>query len=96
MGNWYYPNGTEVPRPNRNYYNHFYRTGYTHQVRLGHPNDVFGPLGSYTCSVPDQQGHIWNASIFIIGIALNYVLINACLKLRYDNFSIGSTLQLYR
>ena len=84
MGNWYYPNGTEVPRPSH-YHSHNYRIGYTHQVRLTRKKDVLGPLGRYTCSIPDPQGRIWSASIFLVGMAydvLSGTLLWHILKLR--------------
>ena len=67
VGNWYYPNGTKVPRPHEGY-SLYHRIGHYNQVRLLRSHDAVGTLGNYTCSVPDQQGLVWSASIFIIGI----------------------------
>ena len=65
-GYWHYPNGTEVPLP-KNGYSLFYAIRYINQVRLTRQNNALGPLGSYTCSVPDPEGNIWNASIYLSG-----------------------------
>ena len=66
VGEWFYPNGTLVPRSN-SYVNNFARVGYSHQVRLARvvlrPTP---PLGVYTCEVPEAStGVLHNASITI-------------------------------
>ena len=68
VGNWYYPNGAKVLRQQEGYSPHYYRIGYSNQVRLMTFHDTVNPSGNYTCSVPDQQGFVWNSSIFIYGI----------------------------
>ena len=68
VGEWYYPDGTKVPRSNdsSNVVN-FARIGFTHQVRLA--REISGstpPLGVYTCQVPEPStGVLHNASITI-------------------------------
>ena len=66
VGEWYYPNGTLVPRPDGNVVD-FARISYTHQVRLGREvSDSTPPLGVYTCQVPDPStGFVYSASITI-------------------------------
>ena len=66
VGEWYYPNGTQVPRPSGVVVD-FARIGYTHQVRLGRVvSDSIPPLGVYTCQVPDpSSGFVYSASITI-------------------------------
>ena len=66
VGNWYYPNGSRVPRPHEGY-SHYYRVGYFNQVRLTRSSNTIRPSGYYTCSVPDYGGNIWNASIYLSG-----------------------------
>ena len=66
VGEWYYPNGTIVPRPGSNVRD-FERVGYTHQVRLGKAVlNSTPPPGVYTCRVPEPlTGVIHRASIII-------------------------------
>ena len=97
VGSWYYPNRTEVPRPSNNYYSHFYRIGHTHQVRLTRQNNVLGPLGRYTCSVPDPQGRIWSATIIITSMVfilyykahLTYSKVEVILLVSWPPFMLG-------
>ena len=54
VGEWYFPNGTMVPRkitahPSAN----FTRSGFTHEVRLNRRNSAILPTGIYECRVPD-------------------------------------------
>ena len=56
VGEWHFPNGTMVPRNRRyNRRGDFTRTGFTHQVRLNRRNNAMGPVGAYTCRVPDPE-----------------------------------------
>ena len=65
IGEWYYPNTTEVPSPSENVIN-FARFGYTHHVRLARVvSDSTPPPGVYTCQVPLNTNVIYNASITI-------------------------------
>jgi len=80
VGKWYYPNGTIV-YPLQYYYNYngqytISETRYTKQVRLVRRkgNNALGPTGIYTCSVPDEHGNLWNASILITGMDLDFHL----------------------
>ena len=49
-GEWYLPNGTRIIN---NPDNNFYRTRYTHQVRLYRKNGATEPTGVFTCEVPN-------------------------------------------
>ena len=55
VGDWFYPDGSMVPRSNNvgSSTNIFTRFGYTHQVRLGIVGTPSEPLGAYRCDVPD-------------------------------------------
>ena len=53
VGEWFFPNGTIVPRTRDSPNGDFTRTGWTHQVRLNRRNNTMTPLGTYTCVVPD-------------------------------------------
>ena len=66
VGEWYYPNGTLVPR-HRNDVVNFARIGYTHEVRLSREvSDFTPPLGAFTCEVPEPStGVLHRASINI-------------------------------
>ena len=66
LGEWRYPNGTLVPRPNNNPED-FTRFGFTLQVRLS--MEVSGPsppLGVYTCEVPYANGTLVTAIITLM------------------------------
>ena len=67
VGEWFYPNGSMVPRVNTigSAVNLVARFGYTHQVRLGSVGSPTGPLGVYRCDVPDKTTTIVSASINI-------------------------------
>ena len=68
VGEWYYPNGTLVPRP-AGLVTDFARVGSRHEVRLARAvlSDSTPPLGVYTCEVPEPStGILHNASIPIL------------------------------
>ena len=53
-GEWYYPNGTQVPTEGTR--SAIYRDrGDEGQVRLNRKNDTTDPTGLYRCEVPDAQ-----------------------------------------
>ena len=65
VGEWYYPDGTIVPRnfgaPADDILT---RTAFTQQVRLNRRANAVGPLGVYRCDVPaDPSGANISASI---------------------------------
>ena len=68
VGDYYYPNNSIVIRGNAIEIgtNTFSRYGYTHQVRLASVGNPLGPLGNYSCIVPDGlTGMNVSASIII-------------------------------
>ena len=68
VGEWFYPDGSMVPRSNtiNSSTNIFARYTHTHHVRLGSVGTPTGPLGAYRCDVPDgTTGTIVSASINI-------------------------------
>ena len=65
VGEWYFPNGTIVPRGSTSPNGDFTRTGYLQQVRLNRQNDAMAPLGNYICVVPNLEGVAFNATINI-------------------------------
>ena len=64
VGEWYFPNGTIVPRNNAAPSANFTRRGFTHQVRLNRRNNTMSPTGMYECRVPDGDTVV-NASIVL-------------------------------
>ena len=56
VGEWYYPDGSMVPRNRGNQNADFSRNGYAQQVRLNRRNDALGPVGEFTCKVPREDG----------------------------------------
>ena len=69
VGEWFYPDGSMVPRLSAIglTMDIFTRVGYTCQVRLRRVGSPTGPLGAYRCDVPDgTTGTNVSASINII------------------------------
>ena len=56
VGEWQYPNGTQVLRRRNNRGGNYSRSGFTQQVRLNRRNDAIGPTGEWTCTVPREEG----------------------------------------
>ena len=66
VGEWLYPNSTQVPRPSDSVVD-FVRIGYTHQVRLARKvSDSTPPLGVYTCQVPDPSTGVLHRAVIVI------------------------------
>ena len=55
-GEWYFPDGSIVPRARNDPNGDFTRSGFTEQVRLNRRNDAAAPTGVYTCAVPREDG----------------------------------------
>ena len=64
VGEWYFPDGTIVPRGS---VDDITRTGFTHQVRLNRRNNAMTPLGTYTCVVPDMNNAMNHTATIILG-----------------------------
>ena len=64
VGEWHFPNGDIVVRNNNA---DFFRSAFTHQVRLNRGNNnTMGPTGAYECRVPDGvTGDVVTASIIL-------------------------------
>ena len=79
IGDWIHNNELVVPLGSATGLNDiFVRIGYTRQIRLaavGHPT---GPVGDYTCSVPDANGIATTAIVRIINFAGEYRLHMDC------------------
>ena len=52
VGEWFFPDGSMVPRRRDEPENAFARTGYTQQVRLNRKDNAIMPTGAYSCRVP--------------------------------------------
>ena len=63
LGEWYFPNGTIVPRGYWSNRSDFIRSGSTQQVRLNNINGAISPRGDYECRVPDISGILHTATI---------------------------------
>ncbi len=70
IGGWLDPNNTPIPSPSALGVatNVFTRYLYTEQVRLATVGTPSGPLGVYTCVVPDMNGVDVSATITITNI----------------------------
>ena len=68
VGEWYFPDGSIVPRSRNSRNGDFTRSGFTHQVRLNRKSDAMAPLGTYTCRVPDagNSAVVHTASITLV------------------------------
>ena len=67
LGEWYFPNGTIVPRPRDNPNGDFITTRFTHQVHLNRRNNTTTPLGTYTCVVPDMKNAMNHNTTITLG-----------------------------
>ena len=67
LGDWYFPNGTIVPRFSEKMNGDFTRTGFTHQVRLNRRNNAMTPLGTYTCVVPSMNNAMNHTATITLG-----------------------------
>ena len=70
LGEWYFPNGTIVPRPRDSPNGDFMitRAGWTHELRLNRWNNAMTPLGPFECRVPHMDTtstEVHTAIIFI-------------------------------
>ena len=78
-GEWYFPNGTRIPRPSEGPL-YLTRVGYTNQVRLAKISSSFMlPCGPYRCEVPElSNGTHTSATINILeqGKQLKYCLLS--------------------
>ena len=67
VGEWFFPNGSMVPRNRDSPNGNFTRSGFTHQVRLNRRNNAMTPLGTYTCVVPDMNNTMNHNATIILG-----------------------------
>ena len=70
VGEWFFPDGSMVPRNRDGPNGNFIRTGWTHQVRLSRRNNAMTPLGPYECRVPHMDTtstEVYAATIIISG-----------------------------
>ena len=66
VGEWYFPDGTMVPRNSDAPSADFTRSGFTCQVRLNRRNNALTPTGAYECRVPDgDTEELINARIIL-------------------------------
>ena len=84
LGDWYFPNGTVVPRLKDSRNGNFTRVGSFLQIRLTRQNNAIEPLGTYTCVVPDQVNSTLNhtATITLLnGNTLSFLVTVLCMTL---------------
>ena len=67
LGEWYFPDGTIVPRFSASPNGDFTRTAWIHEVRLNRRNNAMTPLGIYTCVVPDMNSTMNNTASITLG-----------------------------
>ncbi len=70
IGNWYSPTGPPVITAANlgQTTDTLYGVEHAQQVRLASRGAPVGPLGIYTCSVPNSNGILFNATVNIINI----------------------------
>jgi hypothetical protein len=56
LGEWFSPDGNELPRFGRDLTADFSRSGYTQQVQLNRRNNAMSPTGVFECRVPPMGG----------------------------------------
>ena len=68
IGEWWDPTGALVIRDHLDQSDSiFTRIGFLEQIRLSRRSDATGPVGRYTCAVPDSRGANITAFIIITG-----------------------------
>ena len=72
LGDWFFPNGTQVRRGNGA--GLFFRTGSAQQVRLNRMSDIMAPVGAYECRVPDSNG-VEQVAVMIILLSECFVFV---------------------
>jgi hypothetical protein len=65
VGEWFFPDGSIVPRYRANPNANFSRSGFAQHVRLNRGNNGITPTGSYECRVPDDSGNLQIAGLNI-------------------------------
>ena len=66
VGDWYYPDGTNITHANNDTERNFARFDFRHQLRLGRTTSGPVTLGEYRCAVPHPiTGVVINATITI-------------------------------
>lgn len=58
VGEWYFPDGTIIPRKSSARSANFTRSGSSQQVRLNRNNSAIIPNGVYECRVPSMNGSV--------------------------------------
>ena len=76
LGDWYFPNGTIVPRLGASPNGDFTRTGFFHQLRLNRRNSAIIPLGTYECRIPHMD--TFNTEVHTATITLGKHTIIIC------------------
>jgi hypothetical protein len=66
VGEWFDPDGTQLPRLGGDLTADFSRSGYAQQVRLNRRNNAMSPTGAFECRVPTYYGSVV-ANITITG-----------------------------
>jgi hypothetical protein len=56
VGEWFDPDGNQLPRFGAAPTADFSRSGYTHQVRLNRRNNAISPTGVFECRLPPMGG----------------------------------------
>ena len=90
VGEWFFPNGTIVPRNSDSPNGDFTRIGWTHEVRLNRRNNAITPLGNYTCVVPYMNNTMDHTATVTLSLGKSiadnssfpflYLLQHICLK----------------
>ena len=75
MGEWFFPDGSMVPRNRASPNGDFTRSGFTHQVRLNRRNNAMTPLGTYTCVVPDMNNAMNHTATITLSLGEHLVVI---------------------
>ena len=75
IGLWYYPNGTQIPLFNGNFYHHnapspIFSKRLIGQIALARKTSISGYQGLYTCIIHDENGV--NQTL-VVGVYTNHV-----------------------
>lgn len=65
-GQFYYPNGLQVPIHNKSGGHGFYRNRGDQVIRLNRKEEHTPPTGKYRCEIPDASGEVKNLYITLV------------------------------
>lgn len=80
VGDWFFPNGTIVPRNGENRFADFTRSAFMHQVRLNRRSNAVMPTGNFSCRVPQHVEIDMPEHVAVITLITGGFIAQVCLQ----------------